>query len=141
MRLFCSFHKIHIKHKGAMFQISNECFPNQFFHPNKMSTILLGSTHWSRKLQRCSSTRHMLHHSDSIIDQLSPCYTNTYNTNPLEKITLWDYHKDFSPSYHPYREGYLLRSLNIPDTIPREGCDLCTLNGSIKRANNSVTPI
>ena len=33
--LFLSHHKDHITHKGARFQTSEECFPNQFLHPAK----------------------------------------------------------------------------------------------------------
>ena len=35
VRLFLSLHKDHITHKGARFQTSEECLPNQFLQPEK----------------------------------------------------------------------------------------------------------
>ena len=40
---------LYIKHNGTKFQMSTECFPGQFLHPNKRSTTFLSNTHWIPK--------------------------------------------------------------------------------------------
>lgn len=49
VRRLCSHQTVHIKHKGTKVQTSEECFPNQFPHPNKRSTTHPGNTHWIQK--------------------------------------------------------------------------------------------
>ena len=62
IRLLCSFHMVHIKHKGTKFYTSDACFPNQFCQPNNKSTTLPSSIHWilndrNIKLQIVDATR------------------------------------------------------------------------------------
>ena len=49
VRLLLSLQIYHINHNGVQFQISEECFPNQFPHPSKRSFTLSGITHATPK--------------------------------------------------------------------------------------------
>ena len=50
VRLFCSFHTVHMRHNRTIFQISKEFFPSQFHQPNKRSATVPGMTHRSPKV-------------------------------------------------------------------------------------------
>ena len=41
---FHSLHRHHIKHNGAKFQTLDECFPNQFHQPKRVSATNLSKT-------------------------------------------------------------------------------------------------
>ena len=45
VRQFSSLQIHHIKHNGAKFQMLDECFPNQFHQPKRVSAIDLSKTH------------------------------------------------------------------------------------------------
>ena len=45
VRQFHSLQIHHIKHDGTKFQMLDECFPNQFHRPKRVSAIDLGKTH------------------------------------------------------------------------------------------------
>ena len=44
-----SIHTVHIKHPRIKFQISESCFPSQWFQQNNNSATELGKTHWIPK--------------------------------------------------------------------------------------------
>ena len=61
VRLFLSFHKVHITQEGIKFHTLEDLFPNQFHQPNKTSTTLDGNTqsiptNLNTKLQSCLAT-------------------------------------------------------------------------------------
>ena len=45
VRQFRSLQIHHIKHNGGKFQMLDECFPNQFHQPRRVSATDLGKTH------------------------------------------------------------------------------------------------
>ena len=84
--LFHSLQRHHIKHKGAKFQMLNECFPSQFHQPKRVPATDLGKTQeipkdlntklhnrlalpqWSKKWSTVSPLhRHMMHQSTKSI--------------------------------------------------------------------------
>ena len=65
VRLFRSFHTVHMRHKWTTFQISEECFPNQFHHPHNKSTTAPGKTQWIPKVAR------RLPHNPNTVSQCS----------------------------------------------------------------------
>ena len=62
-RWFHSFHKIHIKQPGTMFQISEPCFPCQFPQQNNKLTIKSSMTQWIPNTTH-SLTKNEQHHKD-----------------------------------------------------------------------------
>ena len=56
--LLRSSHTIHIKQRGAKFQISEWCFPNQLHHPKNKSFTIRGTTQvtWNERKRKLHST-------------------------------------------------------------------------------------
>ncbi len=58
VRRLHSSHTIHIRQRGAKFQISEWCFPNQLRHPNNKSFTLRGITQltWNQRKRKLRNT-------------------------------------------------------------------------------------
>ena len=68
---FHSFHKIHIKQPGTIFQISKPCFPCQFPQQNNKITIKSSMTQWILNTTH-SLTKYRQHHNEVRDDPLIP---------------------------------------------------------------------
>ena len=113
---------VHIKNSRNKFQISNECLPTQFLHPNTRLMTFSSNTHWIPKDQKESFTTHMQQYNVKVNDPLSPHYTSTCKTNLLVYNLLNEVltSKNLPPKCHPDKEGNLSCGLNTTDTFPRE---------------------
>ena len=76
----CQFRSLkvhHIKHNGTKFQMLEECFPNQFYQPKKVSAIVLGKTHEMPKDLKTKLHNRKLFHNEVANDPPSPDYNDT----------------------------------------------------------------
>ena len=102
MQLFCSLHNIHIKQKGAKFNIPDEHLQNQLRQPTSKSNIF--GTHWTT--------------NDPLFPPFSAQITPIYQYNfPFSKIIIG---QDPPPSRGPHKESNPLWGLGTPNTSPWE---------------------
>jgi hypothetical protein len=132
MQRLHSRHKLHIRHRDTIFQMSEECFPNQFHHPNKRSAtrVALNSKSTKNFAPKPYATSQCSIKWETVSRLQQHIYHQPTKENPLLMS------QNPSPCHCPSKEGDLLRSLNTSNTVPIEGDN----NGSLRNLM-SKTPL
>ena len=101
--------------------MSDECFPNQFLHPNIRSNPTLGKTKETPKDRSTPELLSLLTIYQQMVHSLPTMSTHATPINKIKPIILRINPSEYLiPSRSPNKKGNSSRSLHSPNTFPRK---------------------